>query len=166
MAVFTLARFSEAFLVLRAQDAGLPMAWVPIVIVAMNLVYAGGAYPLGALADRMDRGRLLALGIALLVIADVVLALAPSWPVVFAGAIWGLHMAATQGLLSAMVADAAPDDLRGSAFGAFKLMQGLALLLASVVAGVLWEVAGPTATFLAGAAFALLAMLPLLAAKR
>ena len=163
MAVFTLARFSEAFLVLRAQDAGLPMAWVPMVIVVMNLVYAGGAYPLGVLADRMERGRLLALGVALLVIADVVLAFAPSWQVVLAGAmLWGLHMAATQGLLSAIVADAAPDDLRGSAFGAFNLMQGLALLLASVVAGALWTMAGPVWTFLAGASFALIALFPLL----
>ena len=160
VAVFTLARFSEAFLVLRAQDAGLSMAWVPLVIVVMNIVYAGGAYPLGALADRMDRGRLLALGIALLVAADLVLAAAPSWPVVLAGAgLWGLHMAATQGLLSAIVADAAPADLRGSAFGMFNLAQGLALLLASVLAGVLWTAVGPSATFLAGAAFALLSLL-------
>ena len=166
VAVFTLARFSEAFLVLRAQDAGLSMAWVPLVIVVMNIVYAGGAYPLGALADRMDRGRLLALGIALLVAADLVLAAAPSWPVVLAGAgLWGLHMAATQGLLSAIVADAAPADLRGSAFGMFNLAQGLALLLASVLAGVLWTAAGPSATFLAGAAFAVLALLLMRAGK-
>ena len=151
---------------LRAIGAGLPAAWAPLVIVVMNLVYAGGAYPLGALADRMDRGRLLALGVALLVVADVVVALAPSWPVVLAGAgLWGLHMAATQGLLSAMVADAAPADLRGSAFGVFNLVQGLALLLASVLAGVFWAAAGPSATFLAGAAFALLALLPLLRPK-
>lgn len=167
VAVLTLARFSEAFLVLRAQDAGLPVAWVPLVLVAMNLTYAGGAYPLGALADRMDRGRLLALGVALLVAADVVLAVAPSWPLVLAGAgLWGLHMAATQGLLSAMVADAAPDGLRGSAFGAFNLVQGLALLLASAVAGALWQGTGPAATFLAGAGFALVALLPLLAAEQ
>ena len=166
VAVFTLARFSEAFLVLRAQDVGLSMAWVPLVIVVMNVVYACGAYPLGALADRMDRGRLLGFGIALLVAADVVLAFAPSWPVVLAGAgLWGLHMAATQGLLSAIVADAAPADLRGSAFGMFNLAQGLALLLASVLAGVLWTAAGPSATFLAGAAFAVLALLLMRAGK-
>jgi MFS family permease len=161
--VFTLARFSEAFLVLRAKDANLPMAWVPMVLVAMNLVYAGGAYPLGRLADRMDRKRLIAFGVVLLVAADLMLAFAPSWPLVLGGAgLWGLHMAATQGLLSAMVADAAPDVLRGSAFGAFNLVQGLALLLASAVAGVLWTVGGPATTFLAGVAFALLALLPLL----
>jgi MFS family permease len=166
VAVFTLARFSEAFLVLRARDAGLAVAWVPMVMVAMNIVYAGGAYPFGVLADRMDRSRLLALGIALLVAADVILAFAPSWPVVMIGAgLWGLHMAATQGLLSAMVADAAPDDLRGSAFGVFNLVQGLVLLVASVVAGALWAAVGPVGTFLAGAGFALLALLPLLMGK-
>jgi MFS family permease len=166
-AAFTLARFSEAFLILRAEDTGLPVAWVPLVLVAMNLVYACGAYPLGVLADRMDRVRLLALGIALLVAADLVLAFAPSWPVVLLGAgLWGLHMAATQGLLSAMVADAAPADLRGSAFGAFHLAQGVGLLLASAVAGVLWQVAGPAAAFLAGAGFALAALLALLARAR
>ena len=166
VAVFTLARFSEAFLVLRAQDAGLAVAWVPIVMVAMNIVYAGGAYPLGVLADRMNRSRLLALGIAFLVAADIVLAFAPSWPMVMIGAgLWGLHMAATQGLISAMVADAAPDDLRGSAFGVFNLVQGLALLVASVVAGALWAAVGPVGTFLAGAGFAVLAIVPLLAPR-
>lgn len=163
VAVFTLARFSEAFLVLRAQEAGLPAAWVALVFVVMNVVYAGGAYPLGMLADRMDRSRLLALGVGLLVVADMVLAVAPSWPLVLAGAgLWGLHMAATQGLVSATVADAAPADLRGSAFGVFNLVQGLALLLASVLAGALWVAVGPSATFLAGAVFAILALVPLL----
>jgi MFS family permease len=167
VAVFSLARFSEAFLVLRAQTMGLPTAWAPMVMVTMSLIYAGGAYPLGTLADRLDRRWILAVGLALLIAADLLLAFAPSWPVVLAGAgVWGLHMASTQGLLSAMVADAAPEDLRGSAFGVFNLVQGLALLLASAVAGVMWQVAGPTATFLCGAAFAGVALLPLLAAKR
>jgi MFS family permease len=167
VAVFTLARFSEAFLVLRAQTAGLPVAWAPMVMVTMNLVYAGAAYPLGALADRMDRGRLLAVGVVLLIAADMVLAFAPSWPVVLAGAgLWGLHMASTQGLLSAIIAEAAPDDLRGSAFGVFNLVQGLALLVASGVAGVMWQVVGPAATFLCGAVPAVLALLPLLVVRR
>jgi MFS family permease len=136
-------------------------------VAAVAVVYAGGAYPLGVLADRMDRRRLLALGVALLIAGDVVLASAPSWPVVMIGAgLWGLHMAATQGLLSAIVADAAPDDLRGSAFGAFNLVQGLALLVASVVAGALWATVGPAGTFLAGAGLALLALPLLLAAGR
>lgn len=158
LALFTLARFSEAFLVLHAEGTGLPVAFVPLVLVAMNIVYALGAYPFGVLADRVDRRLLLAGGVALLVAADVVLAVAASWPVVFAGALlWGLHMAATQGLLSALVADAAPADLRGSAFGLFHLVQGLALILASTLAGLLWDVAGPQAMFLAGGAVALLA---------
>jgi len=166
VAVFTLARFSAAFLLLRAQDKGLPTAWMPLVFVVMNLVYAGAAYPFGLLADRMDRGRLLAFGVALLFVADLLLAISPSWPVVVAGAgLWGLHMAATQGLLSATVADAAPEDLRGCAFGVFNLVQGVMLLLASILAGALWVTVGPSATFLAGAAFALLSFLPLLTPK-
>jgi len=166
VAVFTLARFSEAFLILRASDAGLPVAWAPAVMVAMNVVYALAAYPLGALADRADRRLLLGLGVVLLAAADLVLALAGSWPVIFAGAaLWGLHIGATQGLLSAMVADAAPADLRGSAFGAFNLVQGFVLLLANALAGALWDMAGPSATFLAGAGFALVAGVPLVLRK-
>jgi MFS family permease len=166
VAVFTLARFSEAFLILRASGAGLRVAWMPAVMVVMNAVYALAAYPLGALADRADRRLLLGLGVALLAVADIVLALAGSWPMVFAGAaLWGLHMAATQGLLSAMVADAAPEDLRGSAFGAFNLVQGLMLLMASALAGALWDMVGPAATFLAGAGFALVAGVPLMLRK-
>lgn len=150
--LFTLARFSEAFLVLRARGTGLDPAYVPLVMVAMNTVYALGAYPLGILADRADRRVLLGLGVALLVAADLVLAAAVHWPVVFAGAaLWGLHMAATQGLLSAMVADAAPADLRGSAFGMFNLAQGVMLLAASAGAGALWDEAGPAVVFGVGA---------------
>jgi MFS family permease len=156
--VFTLARFSEAFLVLRAQDVGLGLAYVPAVLVAMNLVYALGAYPAGAAADRLRARTLLLLGLVALVVADLVLAVASSAAVVLAGAaLWGLHMALTQGLLSKLVADAAPADLRGTAFGVFNLVGGVALLLASVIAGVLWEHVGPGATFVAGAAFAALA---------
>jgi MFS family permease len=158
-AVFTLARFSEAFLVLRALDVGLPAMWAPAVMVAMSLVYAASAYPAGVLADRMDRRRLLALGLGVLVAADLVLALAPGLAGVGLGvALWGLHMGLTQGLLSAMVADAAPAELRGTAFGVFNLVGGVALLLASLLAGLLWDLAGPRATFLAGAAFALAAL--------
>jgi MFS family permease len=162
VALFSLARFSEAFLLLRAAGAGLSAAWVPLVLVALTLVNALAAYPLGRLADRMDRRRLLLLGVALLVAADLVLAWAPSWPVVLAGAaLWGLHMALTQGLLPALIADAAPAELRGIAFGAFNLVQAGALLLASSLAGLLWSAQGPAATFLAGAGIALLTLLPL-----
>lgn len=156
-AVFTLARFSEAFLVLRAHDVGLAMEYVPVVMIVMNVVYAVFAYPAGKAADRFSRRRLLLIGLVLLIAADLVLAAAASSVLALAGAgLWGLHMAFTQGLLSKLVADNAPQELRGTAFGLFNLVSGLALLLASVVAGVLWSRYGPAATFLAGAMFAAL----------
>ena len=154
-AVFTLARFSEAFLVLRAQDLGLALGQVPIVMIVMNVFFAGVAYPAGAVADRKSQRALLLAGLALLIAADLVLAFAASPLLVFAGAgLWGLHMALTQGLLSKLVADAAPADLRGTAFGMFNLVSGGAILAASVIAGGLWSAYGAAATFLAGAAFA------------
>jgi MFS family permease len=162
-AVFTLARFSEAFLVLRAQNVGLELGFVPLVLIVMNVVYAAAAYPAGVAADRMSRWTLLLLGLAMLVLADVALALAATPTQVFAGAaLWGLHMGFTQGLLSKLVADNAPAELRGTAFGIFNLVSGVALLLASVVAGLLWELVGPPATFIAGAAFAAIAAMGIL----
>ena len=156
--VFTLARFSEAFLVVRAQDVGLSPSYVPLVMVVMNVVYAGAAYPAGAAADRLSARALLLVGLLLLVAADIVLALAASSWIVFSGAaLWGLHMALTQGLLSKLVADAAPAERRGTAFGIFHLVSGGALLLASVIAGGLWNMFGPAATFFAGAGFASIA---------
>jgi MFS family permease len=153
--VFTLARFSEAFLILRAHDLGLPIALAPAVLVAMNLVYAAGAYPAGILSDRIRPRVLLFAGLACLIAADLALALAPRLVMAFAGiALWGLHMALTQGLLSKLVADAAPADLRGSAFGAFNLATGVAMLAASLLAGLLWDRFGAPATFLTGAGFA------------
>lgn len=158
-AVFTLARFSEAFLVLRAQQLGVAASWVPMVMVAMNVVYSATAYPFGKLADRVDHGRLLALGLAVLVASDLVLAGATGWPVLLVGvALWGLHMGMTQGLLAAMVADTAPADLRGTAYGFFNLLSGVAMLVASALAGWLWGAFGPDLTFYAGAGFALLAL--------
>lgn len=158
-AVFTLARFSEAFLVLRAQQSGIPMALVPLVMVAMNLVYALSAYPLGKLSDRMSHTRLLAFGLVVLIAADLVLASSNHWGVVLAGvALWGVHMGMTQGLLAAMVADTAPADLRGTAYGFFNLVSGLAMLAASVVAGLLWDRLGASFTFHAGAAFCVMAL--------
>lgn len=157
--VFTLARFSEAFLVLRAQDVGLPVALVPAVLVVMNILYAAAATPAGVLSDRIGRFGILFLGFAMLVFADIVLALVPSLPGLAVGvAVWGLHMGLTQGLLTAMIADAAPVELRGTAFGAFNLFSGLAVLAASVIAGALWDGIGPQGTFLAGAAFTGVAM--------
>lgn len=157
-AAFTLARFSEAFLVLKGQQAGLPIALVPLVMVAMNLVYAIVSTPAGALSDRIGRRAVLGMGLGVLIAADLVLAFLPGLVGLFIGvALWGLFMGLTQGLLSALVADTAPADLRGTAFGIFNLVAGGALLLASTLAGVLWERFGPAATFSAGAALAALA---------
>jgi len=158
-AVLTLARFSEAFLILRAQGVGLPLALVPAVLVVMNIVYAGTAYPMGRLSDRIDRRTLLAAGFVVLLLADLVLAVAPDlWLVMLGVALWGLHMGMTQGLLAAFIADAAPAALRGTAFGIFHLVTGIALLLASLGAGILWELVGPPATFLVGAAITALGL--------
>lgn len=166
-AVLTLARFSEAFLVLRAADTGLPTTLVPLVLVVMSLAYTLSAYPAGALSDRMDRTHLLAVGMAVLVAADVVLALSGGIAATLVGvALWGLHMGLTQGLLAAMVADTAPEQLRGTAFGLFNLVGGGALLVASVVAGSLWDAAGPAATFWAGAGFTVAALGGVLAMGR
>jgi MFS family permease len=154
-AVFAMARFSEAFLVLRAQNVGLSIALAPLIMMAMSAVYAVVSAPVGALSDRIGRYGLLGLGLALLIAADLVLALWESVAGVFAGAaLWGMHMGLTQGLLSALVADTAPAHLRGTAFGVFNLIGGVVTLLASVVAGALWQALGPEATFLTGAAFA------------
>jgi MFS family permease len=162
-AVFTLARFSDAFLVLRARDVGLDLRYVPLVMIVMNVFYAGAAYPAGAAADHMSQRTLLLLGLALLIAADSVLAFAASPLMAYAGAaLWGLHMAFTQGLLSKLVADTAPAALRGTAFGIFNLISGGALLLASVIAGELWSAYGAAATFLAGAGFAIVAAIGLL----
>ena len=154
-ATLTLARFSEAFLVLRAQDLGVALALIPLVMVGMNVVFALVAYPAGRMADRLGTRGLLAVGTAVLVAADVALALATNVPVLAAGiALWGVHMGLTQGLLAAMVAASSPPDRRGTAFGVFNLACGCAMLVASVVAGALWYYAGPVFTFLAGAAIA------------
>jgi MFS family permease len=162
--VFTLARFSEAFLILRAQNIGLNAMWVPAVLVLMNIVYALSAYPAGVLSDRINRTALLALGLLFLCGADLALALLPNLGGLALGvALWGLHMGLTQGLLSALVADAAPPSLRGTAFGYFNLFTGLALLAASVIAGALWDAYGPAGTFLAGLGFALVSLVGLLA---
>ena len=159
-AVFTLARFSEAFLVLRAQQLGVAMAWVPLVMVAMNVVYAASAYPFGWLSDRISHTRLLVAGLLVLVLADAVLATSTDWVSLLLGvALWGVHMGMTQGLLATMVADTAPADLRGTAFGLFNLVSGVAMLIASVLAGWFWDTHGAASTFVAGAVFALSALL-------
>jgi MFS family permease len=166
-AAFTLARFSEAFLVLRARDVGLPLGRAPWVFIVMNVVFAAAAYPAGAAADRLSRRALLVAGLGTLVAADVLLATASAPRTALAGAaLWGLHMGLTQGLFAKLVADTAPADLLGTAFGVFNLVSGGALLLASALAGVLWSKLGAPAPFWAGAAFATLAAVGLLAYRR
>lgn len=158
-ALFTLARFSEAFLVLRAQQSGIALAWVPLVMVAMNVVYAASAYPFGKMSDRCGHGRLLGWGLLVLLAADWVLANVSHWSVAIAGvALWGLHMGMTQGLLAKMVADTTPSDLRGTAYGFFNLVCGIAMLIASALAGLLWDVFGAATTFYAGSVFCLLTL--------
>ncbi|OIR14701.1 inner membrane transport protein YajR [mine drainage metagenome] len=161
-AVFTLARFSEAFLVLRAAQGGVPVALVPLVMVAMNVIYAATAYPFGKLSDRVDHNKLLALGLVVLTAADLVLARDDHWTTVLQGvALWGMHMGITQGLLARMVADVTPADMRGTAYGFFNLTSGLAMLFASVLAGLIWDRLGASFTFYAGAFFCLIAALAL-----
>ncbi len=165
-AVFTLARFSEAFLVLRAQQLGVPIPLVPLVMVAMNLVYAASAYPFGNLSDSMSHRTLLALGMVVLIASDLLLGFSRHWSMLLIGVgLWGVHMGMTQGLLATMVANASPVDLRGTAYGFFNLMSGLALLASSMLAGALWDVYGASATFFAGAGFCLLTLVALAALK-
>lgn len=162
-AVFTLARFSEAFLVLRAQHGGMPVAFVPLVMVAMNVLYASSAYPFGKLSDQMRHTTLLSLGLLVLIAADLVLASADDWAVIVTGVgLWGLHMGMTQGLLATMVADAVPADLRGTAYGFFNLAGGGAMLIASVLAGFLWDQLGAAFTFYAGAVLCMVALIGLI----
>ena len=158
-AVFTLARFSEAFLVLRAQQVGIAASWVPLVMVAMNVVYSATAYPFGRLSDTISHSKLLALGLVVLVASDLVIASTGGWQWLLVGVVlWGVHMGMTQGLLAAMVADTAPADLRGTAFGFFNLLSGVAMLASSVIAGLLWDRLGSSFTFYAGAGFAALTL--------
>jgi MFS family permease len=159
-ALFTLARFSEAFLILRAQQAGMAVTWLPLVMVILALFYLLSAYPVGQYSDRVGRTGLLGIGLGLLIIADLLLAVDGSVLLVVLGvALWGLHLGFSQGILAAMVADSAPAELRGTAFGVFNLLSGLAMLLASGLAGWLWQSLGAASSFYAGASFAGLAWL-------
>jgi MFS family permease len=159
-AVIALARFSEAFLVLRASGLGLPLPWIPMVLVVMSVVYTLTAYPVGHLSDRMPRRRLLALGMLVLAGADAVLATAHGFAALFVGiALWGLHMGMSQGILTTLVADTTPAEYRGTAFGMFNLVSGVALLAASAAAGALWDRFGPWAAFAAGGVLCILATL-------
>ncbi|HAT1644605.1 TPA: MFS transporter [Raoultella planticola] len=158
--VFTLARFSEAFLVLRAQEVDIPLALIPLVMVAMNIVFSFTAYPFGRLSDSISHRRLLQMGLVVLIAADLVLALSHSWVGIIVGvALWGMHMGMTQGLLNTMIARTAPADLRGTAFGFFSLLSGAGLLIASLGAGLLWDIWGSASTFFAGAVICVLTLL-------
>jgi MFS family permease len=165
--IFTLARFSEAFLVLRAEQTGAALALVPLVMVVMNLVYASTAFPFGKLSDKMSHRSLLTIGLLILFAADLVLANSTHWSGVMIGvALWGVHMGISQGLLATMVASAAPEDLRGTAFGFFNLVSGIAMLTASLTAGFLWDKMGAASTFYAGAIFCMIALVMLLTRPR
>lgn len=158
-ALFTLARFSEAFLLLRAEDGGLEVAWLPLVLVVMNIAYALSAYPFGKLSDQMSHRRLLIMGLLVLIVADLVLAMGNHWVWTLVGVlIWGVHMGMTQGLLATMIADTAPKVLRGTAFGFFNLVSGISLFLASALAGLLWTWGGPALPFFVGAIVCVLTM--------
>jgi MFS family permease len=164
--ILTLARFSQAFLILRSQNVGLAVALAPSVMVVMNIVYAIAAYPAGAMSDRIGRSGLLAVGIACLTVADLILALSTTIALVMTGVVfWGFHMALTQGLFASLVADTAPENLRGTAFGVFNFAGGIAMLLASILAGGFWDAYGPAATFLAGAGFTIVALIGLVLAE-
>jgi MFS family permease len=152
-AILTLARFSEAFLVLRVHDTGLALSFTPLVMIVMNVVYSACAYPFGKMADKLPPSKLLTIGILLLIASDIFLAQPTRLPIWIGIVLWGLHMAMTQGLLAALVAQEAPADLRGTAFGCFNLLGGIAMLIASILAGLLWQTFGAPATFIAGAAF-------------
>jgi len=165
--LFTLMRFSEAFLVLRASNAGLAIGYAPMTLVVMSLTYMLTAYPAGMLADRVSRPHLLALGCVVMVVADLLMAFGTNLWLVFAGiAVWGVHMGLTEGLISALTADAAPPNLRGTAFGVVNLARGLMLIAASALAGALWNWQGPEATFLAGALLAAITAIASLLVKK
>ena len=158
-AVVTLAGFSTAFIVLRAQDVGLALALIPLVFIVMNVIFAIAAYPAGVLSDRYGRSGLIVAGLVVIIVADVMLALASGiWVVMCGVALWGLYMGLTQGVLMALVADTAPERLRGTAFGMFNLVSGIAMLFASVIAGWLWDQFGAPAPFIASAIFATIAL--------
>ncbi len=164
---FTLARFSDAFLILKAKDIGIPITFVPLVMVVMNIIYAFAAYPVGILSDNMNRKRILVIGITFLLAADLVLGFSNNvWMLGLGLGLWGMHMAFTQGLLATMVTDATPSKLRGTAYGVFYFVSGIAALASSIIAGVLWDQFGSSITFFVGAIFTLLALVGLLVANK
>jgi len=163
--LFTLARFSEGFLILKGIDIGLSEAMSPLTLAIFNLAYVALAYPAGALSDRMQPRSILIAGMIVLIAGDMVLARTSNFAGLVVGtALWGAHMALTQGIFSRMIADSAPEELRATSFGAFYFVTGIGTLLASLGAGWLWDGQGPESTFLtsAGVAAAAVALLVLL----
>jgi MFS family permease len=160
--LFALARFSEAFLILKGIDTGLSEAMSPITLAIFNLAYVGLAYPAGAMSDRISPKKLLMSGMAVLVAGDLVLARSGSFAGLVVGtALWGAHMALTQGIFSRMIADSAPEKLRATSFGAFWFVTGIATLLASLGAGWLWDREGSSAVFATSAGVAAMALVML-----
>lgn len=165
-ALFMLARFSEAFLVLKGQQAGIPIALTPLIMVAMNIIYAATAYPFGQLSDRVSPNKLLILGVIILISANIVLANSHNWISLLVGlSLWGIHMGITQGLFAAQVAATSPADLNGTAYGLFNLISGIALLIASGLAGYIWDKCGSATTFYTGALFCLFALIAILSSN-
>ena len=165
--IFTLARFSEAFLLLRAESVGMSASMIPLMLVVMNVFYSLTAYPAGRLSDRLGRTGLMTVGLMVLIVSDFTLSFAEtSWQVASGTALWGLHMGLTQGLLAAMVADTASQNLRGTAFGIFSMVCGFSMLVACLIAGWLWDLFGAASTFLAGAVFAAMALTVYLSARK
>ncbi len=166
-ALFSLARLSEAFLVLRAQELQLALLWIPLVMIVMSAVYSLSSYPAGLLATRFGKNALFAASLVALVAATSVLAWLPGTPGLWLGvALWGLHMGLSQGGLSAAVAEFAPAELRATAFGLFHFVTGIFQLLSGAFAGWLWAYHGSSAAFMAGTAWALLALAVLVAQGR
>jgi MFS family permease len=160
--LLSLARFSQAFLVLKAFEVGVDAAFVPMVLVVMHLVFSVAAYPFGILADHLDRRLQLGIGTVILVSADVVLASASTiWMTALGAALWGLQLGVTQGLLGATIADVAPDRLRGTAFGVYDVAIGVGTFVASAGAGVLWMAGGSSIAFSVSACVATAAALML-----
>lgn len=158
-AMFMLARFSEAFLILKASEVGFEAAWVPLVMVVMALTYTIFAYPIGKLSDRIKREYMLIVGLIILILADFTLANAKSYILVLIGtAIWGIHMGFTQGVLATLIADYSPKEYNGTAFGIFNFVSGISMLIASIIAGVVWQEFGSYMTFYAGGIFGLISL--------
>jgi len=157
--LFSLARFSNAFIVLRAADIGIEHAWIPMTVVLMNIAFSLSSYPFGKLADKLNPMKLLALGMVLLALANLLFAYAANYRILAAGIVlFGMHLGATQGIFSTIISEIAPSEVRATAFGIFNFFSGLALLASGLVAGSLWEYMGAQYCFGGGVVFALITL--------